>query len=140
MIRYLLPLIALPLAFAAVASATAPIQRGALNFDLAERGGSGRVTAHFFSAREDKHFWNADFGTTEFDGLDVAGFHAGGTRPVRFSLVRQSGRLDCSGSGGSGRASGSCDFAAQPAFAAALAAAKVAEPVGEDWLSLFASM
>lgn len=72
--------------------------------------------------------WNDSFHPREFVGLDLAGFRAVGSRPLRFAVMREAGRLDCAGHGGSSRASGSCRFSADPAFSNALAQLGVGRP------------
>lgn len=138
--KTLLPLIALPLAVAAVASAPSGSQAEALDFNLESKGDGSIELAASFSRPGERHSrWNSRFAAAQFDGLDLAGLNAGGSRPLRFAMSRQSGRLDCAGSGGSGRASGRCSFAVQPAFAAMLVEARVPGPGDdEDWLALFA--
>lgn len=44
-----------------------------------------------------------------------------GARPVRFTLDREAGRLDCAGSAGRDKGSGTCDFTPSREFASALA-------------------
>ena len=72
--------------------------------------------------------WTSSFLPREFTGLDHAGFRAAGTRPLRFALIREAGRLDCAGHGGASRATGNCRFSADPAFTAALARLGVGRP------------
>jgi len=79
-------------------------------------------------------------------GLTEAQLAAPALIPVRFALHRDAGDFDCDGSARAGRASGSCDFHASPAFAGLLRARGVgsAEPydlfqlayadIGRDYL------
>ena len=60
-------------------------------------------------------------------GLDHARLN-GPSQPVRFALVREAGRLDCSGNAGNARGSGTCAFSADAAFAARLAEAGIGRP------------
>lgn len=134
-----LPLMALPLAIAAVATTTGGTTAEPLDFSLQAQGdGSNSIAATFFTPGERHHHWNSQFRATEFDGLDVAALRSSGSNPVRFAMIRESGRLDCSGSGGLGHANGRCSFAPQPAFGAMLAASGVGTPKGDGWLSMFA--
>ena len=137
MYKRLIPLMALPIAVACVASEPLPGGAATLGFSLTEQSGQ-RVAASFQRAGERHHDWTTSFAAAELNGLDLARLNAGGSHPVRFALNRQSGHLDCSGTAGNGRATGQCGFAPQPAFAAALAQAKVAAPDSEEWLELFA--
>ncbi len=59
----------------------------------------------------------SSFAARELAGLDVAAFRSAGNHPIRFALLREAGRVDCAGTGGSSNASGNCTFAADPAFA-----------------------
>lgn len=76
------------------------------------------------------------FAASQFRGLDLAGLRGPVPVPVRFALVRDAGRFDCSGSGSLGRASGQCGFTADPAFADFLAGRGIARPNREQSFEL----
>src|SRR5688572_13324474 len=98
-----------------VASACTAAPSDWLEFRLQSRAQSEiRATFHD-QARGGNDRWSANFAPAQLAGLDVAGFRANGTRPLRFALVRDAGRLDCSGQGGNSSASGNCSFLADPA-------------------------
>src|SRR5690242_15750051 len=63
--------------------------------------------------------WSDDRSIGELQGLSVARL-AGPGGPVRFALVRDAGRLDCSGTAGRLSGRGACSFSVDPRFAAYL--------------------
>jgi hypothetical protein len=104
-----------------------------------ERGHSdgNRLHAEFRKDRGDSHNqWSSDFPISELAGLDVAQLRSGG--PVRFALVREAGRLDCAGNGGSGEATGSCRFTPNAAFTEDLVRRGMKRPSDEQALTLMA--
>ena len=76
--------------------------------------------------------WNSSFEAAEFQGLDRAVLSGAGQSPLQFALVRDAGRLDCAGSGGSGVATGRCRFTANQAFADYLRSNGVGTMSGDD--------
>lgn len=82
--------------------------------------------------------WSSGFMPSELIGLDTSGFRSSGTRPLRFAIVREAGRLDCSGNGGSSYARGNCRFTADPAFTQLLVSRGIARPTPEQGLGLMA--
>jgi hypothetical protein len=69
---------------------------------------------------------------SELIGLDIAAVRMPGQRPIQFALVKDAGRLDCSGAGGDRIASGRCSFALSAAFADFLASRGIARPTAEQ--------
>ena len=101
----------------------------------------GRITpdkihANFRHAGDNN--WSGGFKPSELIGLEVSSFHAAGSRPIHFAIVREAGRLDCSGNGGAGFADGNCRFSGSPAFTALLFSRGIARPTEEQMLSLMA--
>jgi len=82
--------------------------------------------------------WSAGFRSSDLVGLDVAGFRAAGSRPLRFAVIREAGRLDCSGHGGESYAAGNCSFTADPAFAQLLESRGIGKPTDEQAIGLMA--
>lgn len=110
-----------------------------LTFTLWSDGGPGRVQARFQNDRNgDDHQWSSSFAESQLAGLDPAAFRGAGAHQLRFAVIRESGRMDCAGTGGSSRASGQCNFAPASSFAARLATAGTPAPDASDWFSLFA--
>jgi hypothetical protein len=70
--------------------------------------------------------------------LEVSSFRGPGTRPIRFALVREAGRLDCSGAGSGEHASGDCRFTADPVFEHFLASRGVGYPSESQAFGLMA--
>src|SRR6476619_4982758 len=101
--RFVAFLFALCCAFLSVSSAvTAQPTPDWLHFTLEPARDSGEVQADFRGSIDgrDHHNWSSSFRTSDLVGLDFAAFRAAGSRPLRFALIRQAGRLDCAGPGG----------------------------------------
>lgn len=82
--------------------------------------------------------WSTGFRPSDLVGLDVAGFRAAGSRPLRFAVIREAGRLDCSGHGGESYAAGNCSFTEDPAFAQLLERRGIGKPTDEQAIGLMA--
>jgi hypothetical protein len=138
--RFFALLLALLFASLTVSSACVAAPSEWIHFTLESRGGSNEVQASFHNERRgrDEHQWSTGFPPSQLIGLEVSGFHASGSRPLRFALVREPGRLDCSGEGGGGRASGNCAFTADPGFMQLLASRGIGRPTKDQALSLMA--
>lgn len=132
---------ALLLAFIAVSSActAAPAQWVHFSLEPGHRDGS-TIHASFRNESEgrNENDWSTDFRTSEFVGLDTAGFRAGGTRPLRFAIIREAGRLDCVGHGGESYAAGDCSFGANPQFSQLLVSRGIERPTDEQSFGLMA--
>lgn len=119
------------LSLVSISSAGFSAQSDAVTFALSPaRGGGSAIQGDFrqqHSGRNQNN-WTTSFHPREFIGLDLAEFRKMGARPLRFAVTREAGRLDCAGQGGSSRASGSCRFSADPAFAQALERLGVGRP------------
>lgn len=74
----------------------------------------------------------SSFAASDLRGLDLAALRSGGNSPVRFSLVREAGQIDCAGTGGNAVANGTCSFTADPAFAQYLASRRIQRPSREE--------
>jgi hypothetical protein len=139
--RCLAFLLALLFASVTVSSACVAATGDWLRFTLEpERSGGGKIHATFRD--EDgpryEHNWSTEFPPTELAGLDLASFRASGSRPLHFAIVREAGRLDCSGNGGSSFATGNCRFAADPSFTQLLISRGVGRPSREQAFALMA--
>ena len=108
---------------------TAPIEDVTFNLSPA-RAGENAIHGDFRQARNGRHEnnWTTSFHPREFVGLELAGFRAAGTRPLRFAMIREAGRLDCAGQGGASSATGRCRFTADQSFSDAVARLGVARP------------
>ena len=130
---------ALLLSTLSIASACLAESPDPIAFTLQERGGGEGIHANFRSdGRSSHNDWSTGFRPSELVGLDLARFRADGTHALRFSIIRDAGRLDCSGNGGGGLAGGSCIFTADPAFARLLESRGIARPTDEQGLGLMA--
>jgi hypothetical protein len=111
-----------------------------MSFHLSPAGHGGDLRADFRRDRNGRHDhqWSSDFEPREFVGLDLAAFRAGGNHPLRFALIRDAGRVDCSGSGGNSNASGNCTVTANPVFLQLLANRGIGRPDRDEQFALVA--
>jgi len=122
-----------------VASACTAAPSDWVEFTLGSNSdGEIRVSFRDGERGEDDNRWSASFAPAQLAGLDVAGFRANGTRPLRFALVREAGRLDCSGRGGNSYASGNCSLTADPGFAQLLESRGIDRPTRKQSFGLVA--
>jgi hypothetical protein len=134
-------ILALLFASVSVASACAAAPSNWMQFTLEPEREGSQVKATF---REDDRAggresqWSTAFPPSQLVGLDVSGFRAVGTRPVRFAVIREAGRLDCTGQGGQSRASGNCAFTADAAFMQLLQSRGIGRPSDNEALTLMA--
>lgn len=130
-------------AFVSISSACMAAPAEWIHFTLEPQRGSGNDT--HIQARfrregpgDQDNDWSSGFRPTDLVGLDVAGFRAGGTRPLRFAVIREAGRLDCGGNGGESYAAGDCGFAPDPAFTRLLVSRGIGRPSDEQAFGLMA--
>ena len=131
---------ALLLSLISIASACAAVPAQSIHFTLAPEHGSNRLEASFRSAdgAHDRNNWSSGFRPGELVGLDLAGFRAPGAHPVRFSVIREAGRIDCSGRGGRPQATGSCSLTPDPDFVRLLDSRGIARPNRDQAFGLVA--
>ena len=105
-----------------------------------ERGSPAKIHARFDNQNSGRgdNSWSTGLAPSELIGLDVHSFRGSGTHPLRFAIIRETGRLDCSGSGGDSHADGNCRFAADPAFTQLLITRGIGRPTSEQALGLMA--
>ncbi|MGN6849060.1 MAG: hypothetical protein ACTHJK_06250 [Sphingomicrobium sp.] len=105
-----------------------------------ERSNSGQIHATFHdqSSERDHDNWSTAFMPSDLIGMEVSSFHASGTRPLRFAIIRDAGRVDCAGSGGNDFASGNCRFTADPGFTHLLISRGIGQPTREQALAMMA--
>jgi hypothetical protein len=128
-------LTAITVSSACVASASSPLQ-----FTIQTRS-STDVHVRFERQRNGRSEsnWETSFRPAELVGLDVAALNSPGTRPLRFAIIREAGRVDCAGSGGNEMARGLCSMTASSDFLRFLSDHGIQAPrTEEDMLSLIA--
>jgi hypothetical protein len=105
-----------------------------------ERGDPAKIQASFRQDRngEEHDNWSTGFMPSDLIGLEVSSFHGAGSRPLHFSVIREAGRLDCSGNGANDYATGSCAFAENPAFTQLLVSRGIGRPTREQSFGLMA--
>jgi hypothetical protein len=131
------------LLFASVAISSACMAQSSdwIGFTLEpEHNNSGKIHARFNDQTRDadKTNWSTGFMPSDLIGLEVSSFRNPGSRPLHFALVREAGRLDCSGTGGDSYAHGNCRFTADPSFAQLLASRGVGRPTRDQSFALMA--
>ncbi|HUP67419.1 MAG TPA: hypothetical protein VM145_04310 [Sphingomicrobium sp.] len=131
---------ALLFAFVSVSSACMAAPSDWVTFDLKSQGDRREIHATFSDERRgrDENHWSNGFKPSELIGLDVAGFYSAGSRPLRFAVVREAGRLDCAGNGGSARMSGNCSFTSDAGFMQLLASRGIGHPNRQQAFGLVA--
>ena len=89
----------------------------------------GKVQVSFRTGEGSRHNsnWSSGYDLGELQGLSNAQL-SGSSQPVRFALIREAGRLDCSGTAGNGQGIGTCAFAANAGFAGRLASGGIGRP------------
>ncbi|QNM83206.1 hypothetical protein H8M03_02300 [Sphingomonas sabuli] len=124
-----------------VSSSCVALPSSPLRFTLEEPNGATNGTVQLTFRQEgngDTHFTSNSFLTKDLGGLDLAALRGGGSGPIRFAVAGDPGRVDCTGTGGSGRASGTCQVVANPSFNAFLAASGIRQPTESETFSLIA--
>ena len=132
---------ALLFAFLSISSACTAQSAEWIHFNLEPKPSDpARIQVSFRSGTRDhsENNWETGFLPSDLVGLDVAGFRGAGSRPLRFALIREAGRLDCSGHGGDGYAAGYCSFSANPAFTQLLESRGIGRPTKEQAFGLMA--
>ena len=127
-------LTAITVSSACVANSASPLQ-----FTIEPRNGD-QVHVRFQRERNGRSEsnWETSFRPGELNGLDIAALNSPGTRPLRFSIIRDAGRVDCAGSGGNEMARGSCSVTPDENFLRFLSDHGIAAPKDEDTLTLIA--
>ncbi|HEX2625222.1 MAG TPA: hypothetical protein VHM21_08215 [Sphingomicrobium sp.] len=91
----------------------------------------GEIQLSLRSGRDNGNFSHG-FGTGELAGLDRAVLDSGRAGPVRFTLTRDAGRIDCDGQAAARRATGTCRFTADAAFGDYLAKNGMPRPTVDE--------
>jgi hypothetical protein len=102
-----------------------------------DRADAGRVQLTIDSRwnGNSRSTWSNDRPLTELSGLSAAQL-SGPSAPVRFAMVHEAGRFDCSGIVGGYSGRGACSFTPDPGFAAFLQARGIAAPSRQEAFSL----
>lgn len=132
---------ALVAAYVAVSSACVGQGIVPIRFTLEpQRSNPARIHANFQHQGQSDHDnrWSTGFMPSDLIGLEVSSFHAAGTRPLHFAIVREPGRLDCAGSGGGDFAAGSCRFTENEAYVQLLRSSGIGRPTYDQMLGLMA--
>ena len=82
--------------------------------------------------------WNSSFRTAQLAGLDPAALNGAATRPIRFAIAREAGRIDCAGTGAHAEARGTCSVMPDTDFMDMLSRHGIAQPDEDQILGLIA--
>lgn len=128
-------LTAITVSSACVAQPGAPLQ-----FTIEPSHDAGTVQLRFKRDRNghSENTWNSSFRAVDLTGLDLAALNNPGTRPIRFAVVREAGRIDCAGTGGNAMARGTCTMTPNAEFNRFLADRGIAPPSEEDSFGMIA--
>jgi hypothetical protein len=108
------------------------------SIDGARQQGKVELTVDSRWGANSRSSWSNDRPLSELSGLSSAQL-AGRPAPVRFALVGDAGRIDCSGTAGDGRGNGWCTLSPDPAFASYLKARRMGTPTRYQAFSLIMS-
>ena len=112
---------------------------GQVQFRLDAARNGGDVQANFIGGGDhNKNQWSSNFRPDQLAGLDLARLRSSGDNAVQFAVIRDAGRLDCTGTGGRSKASGSCNFTASQAFNAFLVGKGMRQPTDREGMSMMA--
>jgi len=76
--------------------------------------------------------WNSTFRASDLAGLDVAELNSAVVRPIRFTIAREAGRIDCVGTADNAAAHGTCGLTPDAGFMADLAKRGIRQPTVEQ--------
>lgn len=99
-----------------------------------------KIRASFRDDRDDRDHnnWSTGFMPSDLIGLEVSSFRNPGTRPLHFAIVREAGRLDCTGTGGNSLARGNCGFSPNAGFIQLLSNRGIGRPTRDQMFALMA--
>lgn len=128
-----------PIFLAAVAASTLAVtatvdaaEPTEFSFHLRDEGDGANIRADFRRLDREHSQWNSSFRLADLAGLERSQLLPAGQTPLQFAIVRDAGRLDCTGTGGSGSADGRCRFTVDEAFFDYLRTSGVTSLSGED--------
>ena len=121
-----------------VVSASCQARTAPVTYSISKASRDGNVQIDFASRfdQRNRSRWGQGFAASDLRGLDLAALRSAAPVPARFSIIRDAGRLDCVGTVGRAAGKGECDYAANPAFDALLAANGIARPTLNQGYSL----
>jgi len=99
------------------------------------RDGKVQVSFRTGEGSRNNSNWSSGYEFGELAGLSSAQLN-GSSQPVRFALIREAGRLDCTGTAGNRQGIGTCGFAADAQFTGRLASAGIGRPTDRQAFNL----
>lgn len=134
--RSLALLLAILLTSFSITSVGFAAQGGELRFELSQRS-AHRVQLSLLDDEGSGHGRSSSsFALADLAGLDRSAMASSEATPISFALVREAGRIDCSGSGERGTAKGFCRFMPDRAFADYLSGQGLARPSEREAFAL----
>ncbi len=128
-------LTAITVSSACVAQSAAPLR---FTIEPAHSAGTVQLTVKRDRNGHSENDWSSSFPVADLAGLDAAGLNSPGTRPIRFTVAREAGRIDCSGTGGNAMARGTCSMTASAEFNRFLADRGIGRPSENDTFGMIA--
>lgn len=128
-------LTAITVSSACVAQTATPLQ-----FTIQPTRAAGEVKVRFERERRghSENNWDSSFRPADLAGLDVTALNSAGTRPIRFAIIRDAGRVDCAGTGGNAMARGTCSMTPNAEFNRFLAGHGIGAPSEDDTFGMIA--
>jgi len=111
-----------------------------LRFAITPFRSSDSVQVRFERDREghSQNDWDSSFRPSELAGLDLAALDGAAARPIHFTIAREPGRIDCTGTGAAATAHGTCGATADADFLALLNRHGIGQPNDDQLLGLIA--
>lgn len=136
--RFFAMIAAIVLTTVAVSSACTAAPVSTLSFLLEPGATNDRIQVRFRKPDERNNNWSSSFEARDLAGLDLARLRAPGTSPIDFAIVREAGRIDCSGTGGNSLARGTCRVTPDAAFHQLLEQRGIGRPDEDEAYGLIA--
>ncbi len=106
-----------------------------IRFGLSERD-DGKFQLDLERDKPKHQHFSLSFRQVDLPGMNKEALRGPDGMPIRFTLAREAGRLDCVGASKQRRASGTCRLTSDSSFTAFLHASQVARPSEEDLLDM----
>jgi hypothetical protein len=128
-------LTAITVSSACVANTAAPLE---FTIQPTHHGSEIQLSFHRDRNGHSENTWSSSFRPADLAGLDPTALNSAGTRPINFAVVRDAGRIDCSGSGGNEMARGTCTITADEQFNRFLGDRGIGRPTEDQSFGLIA--
>lgn len=126
--RPLALLAALVLTAISVSSACMASSSRSMDFTLQDEANQRETQLALIGDKSSGNMMSNSFPEYELSGLDLTAVRELGQHPVRFAIIRDPGRFDCSGYGGNSVATGHCAFSQNEGFGDFLVERRIGRP------------